>query len=270
MGRLIPMAPKPVPPTLPAATGAFLDQRDHAPSTRRVYTASLAALVDGFGAATEVDELDPAGTAAWFRLRYTAAAPATWNREIATLRSAVTWWRAQGWLERLVATAREQAAQQLHAELAALPDEQQRGQLAGLLTVDEVTRTSRLERLRRGPTSVTAAASCSAPRPTAALSPSSPPTSSSRHRREAGFVGAAVVLVLLAWLCLRALRISGAALDGYGALLAGGIAVWLDVQAFINVAMTLGTLPVTGIPLPFISLAGQTNRSAGVSAGQCR
>ncbi len=62
---------------------------------------------------------------------------------------------------------------------------------------------------------------------------------------EAGFVGAAVVLVLLAWLCLRALRISGAALDGYGALLAGGIAVWLDVQ-------------VTGIPLPFISLAGQT------------
>ncbi len=38
MGRLIPMAPKPVPPTLPAATGAFLDQRDHPPSTRRVYT----------------------------------------------------------------------------------------------------------------------------------------------------------------------------------------------------------------------------------------
>jgi len=99
VGRLIPMAPKPVPPTLPAATGEFLDQRDHAPSTRRVYTASLAALVDGFGTATRVDELDPAGTAAWFRLRYTAAAPATWNRELATLRSAVTWWRTQGWLE---------------------------------------------------------------------------------------------------------------------------------------------------------------------------
>jgi len=60
-------------------------------------------------------------------------------------------------LERLAATAREQAAQQLHAELAGLPDEQQRGQLAGLLVVDEATRTSRLERLRRGPTSVTAA-----------------------------------------------------------------------------------------------------------------
>jgi len=60
-------------------------------------------------------------------------------------------------LERLVAGAREQAAQQLHAELAALPDEQQRGQLAGLLSVDEAARVSRLERLRRGPTSVTAA-----------------------------------------------------------------------------------------------------------------
>jgi len=60
-------------------------------------------------------------------------------------------------LERLVATARESAAQQLHVELAALPDEQQRRRLAGLLTVDEATRTSRLERLRRGPTSVTGA-----------------------------------------------------------------------------------------------------------------
>ena len=60
-------------------------------------------------------------------------------------------------LERLVATARESAARQLHVELAALPDEQQRRRLAGLRTVDEATRTSRLERLRRGPTSVTAA-----------------------------------------------------------------------------------------------------------------
>ena len=60
-------------------------------------------------------------------------------------------------LLRFVATAREQAAQQLHAELAGLPDEQQRRQLTGLLIVDEPNRTSRLELLRRGPTSVTAA-----------------------------------------------------------------------------------------------------------------
>jgi len=60
-------------------------------------------------------------------------------------------------LERLVATARESTARQLHVELAALTDEQQRRRLAGLLTVDEATRTSGLERLRRAPTSVTAA-----------------------------------------------------------------------------------------------------------------
>lgn len=72
---------------------------DHARSTRRVYAATMAALTDGLGAAMRVDELDPAGTAAWFRLRYGAAAPATWNRELATLRSAAAWWRAQGWLD---------------------------------------------------------------------------------------------------------------------------------------------------------------------------
>lgn len=88
MGQVIPMAPKPTPPVLAAAAQAFLDQRDHAGSTRRVYAASLAVLVDGLGAVLPVDELDPAGTAAWFRRRHGAATSATWNRELATLRSA--------------------------------------------------------------------------------------------------------------------------------------------------------------------------------------
>ncbi len=60
-------------------------------------------------------------------------------------------------LERLITTVRDQATQQLHTGLSALPDEAQRHHLNGLLTIEETTRTSRLERLRRGPTSVTAA-----------------------------------------------------------------------------------------------------------------
>ncbi len=60
-------------------------------------------------------------------------------------------------LERLITTVRESVAGQLHAELAGLCDPAQRGRLLGLLDVDSATRTSRLERLRRGPTSVTAA-----------------------------------------------------------------------------------------------------------------
>ena len=73
---------------------------------------------------------------------------------------------------------------------------------------------------------------------------------------ETGFVGAAVVLVLLAWLCVRALRIASAAGDGEGLLLAGGLGVWFAIQTFINVGMAVGIMPVTGIPLPLISYGG--------------
>lgn len=98
MGRVILMAPTPSPPSLAAAAAAFLDQRDHARATHRVYAASLATLVDGLGATMPLDELASADVAAWFRARHGAAAAATWNRELATLRSAATWWRTQGWL----------------------------------------------------------------------------------------------------------------------------------------------------------------------------
>jgi len=60
-------------------------------------------------------------------------------------------------LERLIAGVRDAAAQQLYAELAALPDPAQHARLLGLVEVDPDSRTSRLERLRRGPASVTAA-----------------------------------------------------------------------------------------------------------------
>jgi integrase len=83
---------------LQAAVDAFLDQHDLARSTRRVYRASLASLVAGLGPATAVGELSGPMLAGWFRGRYAAAAPATWNRELATLRAAVGWWRRRGWL----------------------------------------------------------------------------------------------------------------------------------------------------------------------------
>ena len=65
---------------------------------QRVYRASLASLVAGLGPATAVGELSGPMLAGWFRGRYAAAAPATWNRELATLRAAVGWWRRRGWL----------------------------------------------------------------------------------------------------------------------------------------------------------------------------
>ncbi len=73
---------------------------------------------------------------------------------------------------------------------------------------------------------------------------------------ELGFVGAAVIIALLALLLLRALRIAARADDQFGMLVASGIAIWFAVQSFINIGMTIGIMPVTGLPLPFVSYGG--------------
>jgi rod shape-determining protein RodA len=73
---------------------------------------------------------------------------------------------------------------------------------------------------------------------------------------ELGFVGCAVIIVLLAIVLLRALRIAARADDMFGMLVASGIAIWFAVQSFINIGMTVGIMPVTGLPLPFVSYGG--------------
>ncbi len=71
-----------------------------------------------------------------------------------------------------------------------------------------------------------------------------------------GFLGASVLLVLYVVLVWRALRIAIVARDMYGSILAGGIGVMVLFQVFVNVGMTIGIMPVTGIPLPFVSYGG--------------
>jgi rod shape determining protein RodA len=73
---------------------------------------------------------------------------------------------------------------------------------------------------------------------------------------ELGFVGAVAIIVLLGMVIFRALRIAARADDMFGLLVASGIAVWFGVQAFINIGMTIGIAPVTGLPLPFVSYGG--------------
>ncbi len=73
---------------------------------------------------------------------------------------------------------------------------------------------------------------------------------------ELGFVGAIFLLFLYFLLLYRTIVISRSSGDAFGSLLACGIfSMWL-FQVFINVGMTLGIMPVTGIPLPFISYGG--------------
>jgi rod shape determining protein RodA len=73
---------------------------------------------------------------------------------------------------------------------------------------------------------------------------------------ELGFAGCAAIVVLLGLVIFRAVRIAARADDAFGLLVAAGIAIWFAVQAFINIGMTIGIAPVTGLPLPFVSYGG--------------
>jgi rod shape determining protein RodA len=71
-----------------------------------------------------------------------------------------------------------------------------------------------------------------------------------------GFVGALLLIGLYGVLVWRCLRIATLSRDMYGSILAGGIAVMFLFQVFVNMGMTIGIMPVTGIPLPFVSYGG--------------
>jgi rod shape determining protein RodA len=73
-----------------------------------------------------------------------------------------------------------------------------------------------------------------------------------------GFAGGAIVLALYALLIWRALRILTMAKNLYGALIAGGITAMLMFQVFVNVGMTIGIMPITGVPLPLMSYGGSS------------
>jgi rod shape determining protein RodA len=73
---------------------------------------------------------------------------------------------------------------------------------------------------------------------------------------ELGFVGTITIVVLLGIVIVRALRIAARADDLFGVLVAAGVAIWFAFQSFVNIGMTIGIMPVTGLPLPFVSYGG--------------
>ncbi|HEY8763851.1 MAG TPA: rod shape-determining protein RodA [Solirubrobacteraceae bacterium] len=73
-----------------------------------------------------------------------------------------------------------------------------------------------------------------------------------------GFAGAALVLSLYALLIWRTLRILTMAKNLYGTLIAAGILAMLMFQVFVNVGMTIGIMPITGVPLPLMSYGGSS------------
>ncbi|WP_404452470.1 putative lipid II flippase FtsW [Virgibacillus necropolis] len=75
---------------------------------------------------------------------------------------------------------------------------------------------------------------------------------------ELGFVGVVIVLGMLAIIVLRGIFIARKCEDSFGALLAIGISSMVGVQAFINLGAIMGLLPITGVPLPFVSYGGSS------------
>jgi rod shape determining protein RodA len=71
-----------------------------------------------------------------------------------------------------------------------------------------------------------------------------------------GFVGASILLGLYLLLIWRGIRVVATARDAFCATVAGAIVFGLLFQTFVNIGMTIGIAPITGIPLPFVSVGG--------------
>ncbi|MEU1042945.1 rod shape-determining protein RodA [Streptomyces sp. NPDC005551] len=84
---------------------------------------------------------------------------------------------------------------------------------------------------------------------------------------ELGFVGAGLILLLLGVILWRACRIARETTELYGTIVAAGIIAWFAFQAFENVGMTLGIMPVAGLPLPFVSYGGSSMFAVWVAVG---
>jgi len=84
---------------------------------------------------------------------------------------------------------------------------------------------------------------------------------------ELGLLGAIVLLILFTFLLWRVLRIAGMAKDPFGRLICVGVAVILLMQTTVNVGVNLGLLPVTGLPLPFVSYGGSALWTFLISVG---
>jgi rod shape determining protein RodA len=84
---------------------------------------------------------------------------------------------------------------------------------------------------------------------------------------ELGFIGSAIILLLMLFITWRLLRIAARAEDLFGRLVAVGMAAWIAIQGFQNVGMNLELLPVTGVPLPFVSYGGSSMMALWLGIG---
>ncbi len=84
---------------------------------------------------------------------------------------------------------------------------------------------------------------------------------------ETGFIFSSLLILLYLFIFYRGLMIARAAPDIYGSTLAIGVVVWLSVQTFLNIGGMINLIPMTGVPLPFVSAGGSATVSALLAVG---
>jgi len=84
---------------------------------------------------------------------------------------------------------------------------------------------------------------------------------------EAGFIGSVIIILLFSGVLFGCLRAATRSRDRFGRLLAAGVATMLFSHVFVNIAMTIGLMPITGLPLPLISYGGSFTISIMASLG---
>lgn len=84
---------------------------------------------------------------------------------------------------------------------------------------------------------------------------------------EAGYIGAIAFIIGLSIVLWRGMRIAMGADDLFGRLVATGVVAWLAFQSFQNIGMNLGIMPITGVPLPFVSYGGTSMFASWIALG---
>jgi rod shape determining protein RodA len=84
---------------------------------------------------------------------------------------------------------------------------------------------------------------------------------------EFGFIGVLIVLALFTWMMLRCIRVAARSTNPFASLVAFGLVSMIFVHVLINVGMTIGVMPVTGIPLPFFSYGGSFMLACWLAVG---
>ncbi|MCC9310705.1 rod shape-determining protein RodA [Kitasatospora sp. RB6PN24] len=84
---------------------------------------------------------------------------------------------------------------------------------------------------------------------------------------ELGFIGGLVLILLIGVILWRGCRIARQATDVFSTVVAGGVITWFAFQSFENIGMTLGIMPVAGVPLPFVSYGGSSMFAGWIAIG---